>query len=420
MPEELRARDVFVAGGSPTVTYQSRSHLEDEVLNYLDFGSSEILSVSGPTKTGKTVLIRHVVNECTRVEGGQVADLDDFLYAVLDDFDVPTEYQRSAGFEDAKSIEHEGKINAKFVGYKYKKQGGGKGSTSVSHTTKRSLKVAASDALLSGGVPLVVDDFHYINVDTQVEIVRFLKSLVFEGLPVILISVPHRAYDAVRAESEMTGRVRVLEVGFWSEADLLRIAEEGFPALNVYDANGAVAKELVNQTFASPHLMQRFCLSICEENGLPKAADVSFALRAPEGGWKPFFRKLSSHASKSAFDRLARGGRQRKDRIPRHLISGQIVDIYGVVLEAIADTGPQVSLRYEDIRTSIRNILASNYPQRNEVTKVLEQMSKIATTEIEGEPVVDWDSSEEILHISDPYFAFYLCWGSRETVILRS
>jgi len=40
----------------------------------------------------------------------------------------------------------------------------------------------------------------------------------------------------------------------------------------------------------------------------------------------------------------------------------------------------------------------------------LEEMSKIARDSLEGEPVVDYDESLSTLHISDPYFAFYLRW----------
>jgi hypothetical protein len=84
----------------------------------------------------------------------------------------------------------------------------------VSSKAVRSTKVATQEALTSGGLPVVIDDFHYIDGATQLSIVRFLKSLVFEGLPVIFVSVPHRAYDAVKVETEMTGRLKVLEVGF--------------------------------------------------------------------------------------------------------------------------------------------------------------------------------------------------------------
>ena len=45
------------------------------------------------------------------------------------------------------------------------------------------------------------------------------------------------------------------------------------------------------------------------------------------------------------------------------------------------------------------------------MTRVLLAMSKIAREQTEGEPVVDYDEDYKTLHISDPFFAFYLRWG---------
>jgi hypothetical protein len=46
---------------------------------------------------------------------------------------------------------------------------------------------------------------------------------------------------------------------------------------------------------------------------------------------------------------------------------------------------------------------------------VLLVMSKIAREQLEGEPVVDYDEGYKTLHISDPFFAFYLRGGSGVT-----
>jgi len=54
---------------------------------------------------------------------------------------------------------------------------------------------------------IFIDDFHYIPPETQLDIIKGVKQLVFDGLRIILASVPHRAFDAVRVEKEMTGRV---------------------------------------------------------------------------------------------------------------------------------------------------------------------------------------------------------------------
>ena len=69
------------------------------------------------------------------------------------------------------------------------------------------------------------------------------------------------------------------------------------------------------------------------------------------------------------------------------------------------------SIQYEVLRAAIREVLEENLPQANEVTRVLEKMAEIASSDESSTPVLDWDKDEQLLHITDPFFAFYLKWG---------
>ena len=62
---DLPTRDgVFVAGGQPTITYVPRSELHIERgLARAVAAPNQIVSLSGPTKCGKTVLCRRVLGQ---------------------------------------------------------------------------------------------------------------------------------------------------------------------------------------------------------------------------------------------------------------------------------------------------------------------------------------------------------------------
>lgn len=68
-------------------------------------------------------------------------------------------------------------------------------------------------------------------------------------------------------------------------------------------------------------------------------------------------------------------------------------------------------IEYEKLRAVIRLILSDNIPQAHEVSRVLDKMSKIASSDEASTPVIDWEKEEQLLHITDPFFAFYLKWG---------
>lgn len=72
----------------------------------------------------------------------------------------------------------------------------------------------------------------------------------------------------------------------------------------------------------------------------------------------------------------------------------------------------------EDLRGSIRDLLAHQPPALHEVTRILEHMTNIARKQ-EGEPVVDYDRELATLHISDPFFAYFLRWGAQDMVPTR-
>ncbi|MEW2314282.1 hypothetical protein [Streptomyces bauhiniae] len=412
--QQLRVSQVFVVGGLPTITYNPRAtlNLEEELQDYLDEGH-RVLSVSGPTKTGKTVLVRSVMPESDAIwlSGGSIKSVDDFWETIADKLGLFTgvEYTNDSKDEDWRS--RSGGFSLKMLKGSLERKEVVGSSQGSKVTRSRHVSTVVREAINGLTDPIVVDDFHYVPQDVQLDIVRAIKDLVFNGLRFVVIAVPHRAYDVMRVEKEMTGRVQQIEVGFWSPEELLGIPRKGFDALGFVDRDENLMRRLADETFASPHLMQDFCLQLCKANGYRYKPESPVELKDPE--WDDFFRKRSKMASKTAFDVLVRGPRQRTIRQARKLKDGTEKDIYGVILEAISRTGPRVSLTYEDIRTSIREVLASDIPQRHQVVRVLEAMSKIAKKDLEGEPVVDYDKDLATLYISDPYFAFFLRWGMR-------
>lgn len=83
-----------------------------------------------------------------------------------------------------------------------------------------------------------------------------------------------------------------------------------------------------------------------------------------------------------------------------------------MVLAALAKMSPGLDMiEYEALRIEIREILSEKIPQAHEVSRVLEKMSEIATSDETSTPVLDWEKEEQKLHITDPFFAFYLKWG---------
>lgn len=79
--------------------------------------------------------------------------------------------------------------------------------------------------------------------------------------------------------------------------------------------------------------------------------------------------------------------------------------------EATAEAGVE-TVEYEELRNALRAVLDEELPQAHEVSRVLEQMAKISSLDESSVPVIDYEKEERKLHVTDPFFAFFLRWGS--------
>lgn len=409
----MRYQDVFVPGGFPRHTYNPRLDLDlERRLRECRDNLCKLVAVTGQTKSGKTVLVRSVLprEECVWVDGGTVSTEDEFWQVVIEQLNLFQGIEEQSGTDTAATITGKGTGGANLIVAKGSAEIGAEltkaRSASRARTRSVSARVAALQGLKAEPLPVVVDDFHYLPKEVQGGVVRALKQPIFDGLPVVIIAIPHRRYDAVRVEREMTGRVLGIDVPAWSEAELSFIPETGFRLLDL-PLPAELARRMAAEAIGSPHLVQDFCRTACRMANVGETE-----ARLHEVDMERIFREVADNIGRPIFDKLARGPRQRSDRMPRKLKDGQTVDIYELVLHALAHLRPGlVSLEYEDLRAAIREVSDTQIPQLHEVARVLKHMASIAANDQSSTPVIDFEDDEKKLHITDPFFAFYLRWG---------
>lgn len=436
MTADIKVSSVFVPGRLPDYTYNPRAelHLEARLEDYVD-EAGVILTVAGPTKTGKSVLVRRVVQSPVWIDGQGINDVDEMWRRIGDSLGIYTgvEVVASQGATGGGHLASEGGL-APFVKVAAQADYSVTEGSELKFATQRPIASAAREAIQRLNRPLVVDDFHFVERPVQRQIVRALKPLVLAGVPIILISISHRVQDVVTAEPDMTGRVESLSVDFWALNELIIIARKGFAALNVEDPNDLIARNLAANSFGSPHLMQKFCREVCKQDDIRRRLPAVRQLRPPEN-WDAFFQSQVDTASADWFRRLLRGPQERGSaRTQWPLVGGGELDGYGVTLMAVAGTGPMLSLTKDAIKSAVDKVVAGSAPAAHQTTRVLQHMSRIAGTRAssyipteeeldqieepdslpDAQPVLEYveDGPTSALHLADPFFAFYLRWGS--------
>lgn len=416
----LRYQDVFVPGGFPRHTYNPRVDLQlEQRLAEARDNLCKLVTVTGQTKSGKTVLARKILppEESIWIDGGVVSQEDDFWHVINDQLQLFTSAEAGNREETTSKIGSKGTAEASLLVAK----GSGELSaelqkargTTVTGSRTVSSRVTALKGLRASKLPVVVDDFHYIPRGMQGSIIRALKPLIFDGLPVVIIAIPHRRYDALKVEKEMTGRISPIDIPTWSNTELQFISNTGFELLN-YQASDELNSALSSEAIGSPHLMQEFCRGVSKVLGIEYKSEIR-RFDAAKSQVESVFRDVAETIGRPIFEKLARGPRQRTDRLQRQLKSGHTVDIYQLVLHGLAHMRPGlVSLEYEELRTAIRDVSGAQIPQLHEVARVLKHMATIAATDQSSTPVIDFEEEEKKLHVTDPFFAFYLRWGKLE------
>lgn len=413
----LRYQDIFVPGGFPRHTYNPRVDLQlERRLGEVNDNLCKLVTVTGQTKSGKTVLTRKVLppEQAIWIDGGTVSTEDDFWNVIVQQLDLFQSVHREQADSTSTTLGGKASAGADFVLAK------GEGEVSVgidrerssgtSSTRTVSARVSALSGLRASGRPIVVDDFHYLPRDMQGSIVRALKPLIFDGLPVAIIAIPHRRYDALKVEKEMTGRISPVEIPVWSPDELRYIPDTGFGLLRLTLAE-PVVRRLAEEAIGSPHLMQEFCRGVSRLLNIEQSS-TSALLAVSDGQLESVFRDVADTIGRPIFEKLARGPQSRTDRIPRDIVGGRTGDIYELVLVALAYMRPGlVSIEYEELRAAVRSVSIGQAPQLQEVARVLKHMATIAATDQSSTPVIDFEEADKKLHITDPFFAFYLRWG---------
>lgn len=209
--------EVFVPGGEPQQTYVDRSNSEalSGLARCID-SPNEIVSLAGPSKMGKTVLCKKTLGkrEIVWLEGGQINSVEQLWERVGNELSCPDEIIVSQGTQAGFNAGVQMKITAS----------GSRLKTSSIAEKRNSNTISANvEFLIKNKIVLVIDDFHYIDPIVRRDIMRSIKGPVFRGLKLILLSVTHRVFDAIKAEPELGGRLGSIKLAPWSPHELEKL-----------------------------------------------------------------------------------------------------------------------------------------------------------------------------------------------------
>jgi hypothetical protein len=419
----MKVTEVFTPSDYPVHTYVQRE--EDRIEQRLREALStpgEIVSVSGPSKSGKTVLIEKVAgrDNLITITGAGLTDASQVWERTLDWMGSPNQVAESTTNTIGASASGgaKGGVALPFVGSVAAEGSAGvtgARATSTFETRSRGGLAQVVREISNSPFVLLIDDFHYMPQAVQTEVAKQVKEAARQGVKIVTASVPHRSDDVVRSNPELRGRVRAVDTRPWKVSELVRIGELGFPAVGLR-LPGATLRKLATEASQSPQLMQAICLQVCftlkhSEVKTPVADqylnDDELRLAYEETSTRTDFGSLirSMHAGPKI------RGTERKEF---DLADGSKGDVYRALLVSLRADPPALSFQWNEISRRVQAACRPDAPQAASLSTACAQIAKIAKDMYPGQRVVDWEGDPvNLLSIEDPYFLFYLRWSEK-------
>ena len=410
----MRVFDVFTPTGVPTYTYVDRSaqNLELQLRNAIRTPGM-IASLSGPSKSGKTVLIRKVIDQDSliTVSGAAITEPRHLWDRVLNWMEAPSSTTYSVGHVFSGELAAKAQASAGLLVAKTQVEGEAKAGYEHERAKDHVFERSGIDQVIReiGGSDFVVfiDDYHYMPKDVQTDVGKQIKEAAERGVNICTASVPHRRDDVVRGNAELRGRVQGIDFAFWEVEETKRIAEQGFAALGAI-LPPFVFDRMAEEAFGSPQLMQQICLQACMRLGIDEKVDVPRKIPVSENDLMRVFEQASTTTDfSSLLEGLHEGPKQRgSTRNQFGFTDGTSGDVYRCILLALRESPPRLSFPYAEIYDRTRKVCSSEAPAGSSVASALEQMPEIATDLEPNAQIIEW--SDDVLDIVDPYFLYYL------------
>jgi len=413
-----KATEIFTPGSFPTHTFID-DHLKakrEQLIDTLDMGSM-LISISGPSKSGKTVFVEQCLgrDNLIQVTGAGVNRPEELWLKVFDIIGTSISHATSSTSSNGGKVGGSGQVEGGIILAKGKASVSTESSHSHSETTSSNVAIDCLQLLIrevaNTDFVIFIDDFHYISKEAQKEVARQIKEAIRQGVRFICASVPYHSDDVIRSNPDLRGRVFSIDFQYWGKEILQKIANKGFPELGISYRSTAV-DVLASEAAGSPQLMQYLCLNSCYELGVRESGSEAVELVNDQTLLQKICRRtVLSTDYGSIVEKMKEGPKTRgSDRIIYNTSHGWSGDVYRLLVKALSLDPPTLTFRYGPLNGRITGMCRESSPSGSSITGACEHSARIVN-DAALDRIVEWDGESDVFDIRDPYLLFFLRWS---------
>ena len=399
----LYTNEVF--GVVPTInqySYCDRSGLDGKLSRLLRRNSH--IAIKGPSKCGKSWLRQKCLQDAIIVQCRIGMTKEDIYKQALFSLNIPFNVQRSSetNILAGMSGNAEGKIPF-FAKAEIEASG------SVSHSKGFNIPLDFSTSLhnlefIANSIKeskkkLVIEDFHYLDLDARKELAFDLKTLWDYGCYIIIIGVWAQTNLLTYMNPDLTGRIEEISVS-WEDDELRQVIRKGSNALNI-EIDSHIENEMIHDSFGNVGILQSLLLQLVEEEAgivqnqtaIVNINNFEFYINAA----KAYANQLDGLYYQFA-QTLSKGIRRRK----------KSTGIYALSMEAIVKA-PDWRLMNGFSRDDMFSIIHQKEPrvQKGNLKTVLKKLVELQDPRAGSSLVISYDESIDSIFIVDLQLLFY-------------
>ncbi|CAK8722042.1 ATP-binding protein [Candidatus Electrothrix aarhusensis] len=408
MPEEKnKVDDVFGINRDLPMNYQERSSADKVLVTSLT--RDKHIVIYGSSKQGKTSLRKHCLNQedYITVHCSNKWQLSDLNSAIL----------KKAGYElklsDTKATSGKykifAKIKASFLG------SAAEGGAESERKTKREEVtapieldpddvndiIAALDSIKFNKF-LVLEDFHYLPVETQKDFSVALKAYhENSGYCFIIIGVWLEENRLSVYNGDLTGRVFSINADKWERAELSAVISSGEALLNI-TFHKKFIDNLLDSCFKNVFIVQEACHRCCTIENFFQTQDEHFTIGSSQDAREIVKDVVNQQTGRfnSFLTQFADGFQPTKLEMHKWLL-------YAILTSDISELDK--GIRQASIRKTLQNI----HPEGKELNpgNVTQALQAVAALQIKKDikpNILDYDQTNTRLQVVDRSFMIWL------------
>ena len=397
--------EVFGISRDLPLNYVTRQDVDASLIENLT--RDKHLVVYGSSKQGKTSLRKHCLQE------------NDYIVVQCSNKWSPAELHaailKEAGYEVTQSTTRTvtgrnrilAKLTAKVWGSGMEVDAEKEDGTSNS-VTKQPLELDPEDvndiirALDKFKRIIVLEDFHYLNVDTQKDFSVSLKAFHEKShLCFMIVGVWLEEGRLTVYNGDLTGRVVAINADKWKKEELEKVISSGEKLLNIkFDNN--FKTELLKECFESVYFVQEVCYKCCKFNDIHETQKKTQEIGGTRNV-KIFIKEVVEEQKGRYISFISQFSAGFQDTT---------LEMYKWLLLPILNS--DVKDLEEGLRLSeIRKILQANHPMKKElnvgnVTQALQSTASLQVRKDIKPIILDYDQTNIKLNVVDRGFLIWL------------